>query len=208
MTLSEKAVNFVRAHQRRFKYLGLTLIIIIAAYLTGITYLRNVNKKGQQLYDTAYYFAIENMKSGLDTENLEKQEELFKKVINEYGMSKAAHLALAQVAHIKFLEKKYDEAIDLYQEYSHKISGSIEYKSMVNLAVATCYEAKGEIKKAIETLNIIVEDQDNPFKETGMLSLARLYKLDNRHEKATEILNKFIEEYQDSPFLPMAKASL
>ena len=49
---------------------------------------------------------------------------------------------------------------------------------------------------------------NDPFKETVMLSLARLYRLDNQTEKAKEILKEFVEQYKDSPFLPMAKAYL
>jgi hypothetical protein len=41
-----------------------------------------------------------------------------------------------------------------------------------------------------------------------MLNLERLYRLDNQPEKARDILEKFIEDYKTSPFLPMAKARL
>jgi hypothetical protein len=41
-----------------------------------------------------------------------------------------------------------------------------------------------------------------------MLSLERVYRIDNQPEKATEILKKFVQEYKTSPFLPMALARL
>jgi hypothetical protein len=48
----------------------------------------------------------------------------------------------------------------------------------------------------------------DPFKEAAMLSLARLFRLDNKPEKARETLKAFVEKHKDSPFLSMAKAHL
>ena len=74
--------------------------------------------------------------------------------------------------------------------------------------MATCYEAKGDLKSAIETLKPVIEAPDNPFKETAMLSLARLYRLDNNPAKSEEILKEFVDKYEASPFHSMAKAHL
>jgi predicted negative regulator of RcsB-dependent stress response len=79
---------------------------------------------------------------------------------------------------------------------------------MANLALAACFEAKGDLKTAMETLIPVVEIPDNSFREPAMLSLARLYRLDNKPEKAREILNEFVEQHADSPLLPFAKAQL
>jgi hypothetical protein len=41
-----------------------------------------------------------------------------------------------------------------------------------------------------------------------MLSLARLYRLDNDPENSEEILKEFVDKYEASPFHSMAKAHL
>jgi outer membrane protein assembly factor BamD (BamD/ComL family) len=74
--------------------------------------------------------------------------------------------------------------------------------------MAACYEAKGDLNAAMETLNILLKQPDNPFQESAMLSLARLYRLDNKDAQSQEVLKKFVEKYPTSPFLPMAKARL
>ena len=149
------------------------------------------------------------MKPGADPENLNRSVELFEKVKDQYGLSKAAGLALPHIAYLKFLEKKYDEAIALQQEFLDDVSGKTQYESLSSLALAACHEAKGDLKAAIESLSPVLDrPYDDPFKEAAMLSLARLYRLDNEPERAKEILKEFVEEYKDSPFLPMAKARL
>ena len=208
LTLSSKAVNFITTHLRELKYAGFAIAILVVAYLGVTTYLRYVNKNGQNAYNTAYQTLTKEMKPDANPDNLRKSEELFNKVTDDYGLSKVARLALPQIAYLKFLDKKYDEAIVLYRKFLDKVSGNTEYELMANLALAACFEAKGDLKTAMETLIPVVEVPDNSFREPAMLSLARLYRLDNRPEKAREILTEFVEQHADSPLLPFAKAQL
>ena len=208
LTISSKAVNFITTHLRELKYAGFAIAILVVAYLGVTTYLRYVNKNGQNAYNTAYQTLTKEMKPDANPDNLRKSEELFIKVTDDYGLSKVARLALPQIAYLKFLDKKYDEAIVLYRKFLDKVSGNTEYELMANLALAACFEAKGDLKTAMETLIPVVEIPDNSFREPAMLSLARLYRLDNRPEKAREILTEFVEQHADSPLLPFAKAQL
>jgi tetratricopeptide (TPR) repeat protein len=208
LTFSTRAVNFVNEHLREIQYIGIAIGIVVIAYLAGYAYLRSVNKNGQHAYNIAYYTFTENLKEGLTPEKLRESEILFKKVVDEYGLSKAARLALPNVAYAKFVEKNYDEAIDIYGKFLEKVSGNERYESLAHLAIAGCYEAKGDLQGAVDSLSPLVERPDDPFRELAMFNLARLYRLSNRHEKEKEILNKFVKEYGSSPFLPMAKARL
>ncbi|MBC8417482.1 MAG: hypothetical protein H8E10_02680 [Desulfobacterales bacterium] len=208
LTLSSRAAIFFSAHLRELKYAGIAVAVIVAGYLSVYGYLSYINKKGQEAYNVAYDTLTEGLKPGTTPENLKKAEALFEKVIDEYAMSKAARLALPQVGHVKFTEKKYDDAILFYDKFAVEVSGDKENVDLTSLALAACYEAKGDLKKAISILNSLVDAQDNPFRETAMLSLERVYRLDKQNEKANEILKKFVQEYKTSPFLPMAKARL
>ena len=208
LTFSNKVANFLTTHSTLFRYFGLVVAVLAIAYLGGHMYIRHINNKGQDAYNTAYYTFTRNMADDLGPEDLQKPGELFEKVVDEYGLSKAARLALPQIAFVKFLAGEYDEAIDLYRRFSEKVSGETQYESLTNLALAACYESKGDLNRAIETLDFIVGTPDHSFNETAMLSLARLYRIKNDNEKAKQILELFVEEHPSSPFLPMAKAHL
>jgi predicted negative regulator of RcsB-dependent stress response len=208
MTFSEKAIEFYRSHERQFQYLGMAIVAIVIIYLSVNMYMRYVNSKGQDAYNAAYYALLRNLKEKPGLESLKESGAMFAEVIDAHGASKAARLALPQVAFGKFVEKKYDEAIALYEEFLDGVSGDGPYSSLARLALAACYEAKGEVKKALETLAPVFQRQDDPFKEAAMLSQARLYRLDNKPEKEKEVLRRFVEAYKTSPFLPFAKARL
>ncbi|MCD6562109.1 MAG: tetratricopeptide repeat protein [Deltaproteobacteria bacterium] len=208
LTFSSKIIEFISAHPRQLKYLVVGVTIVIVAYISGYFYLDHINEKAQEAYNKAYYTLTEVETREVTTDTLRKSGELFKNVIDKYGMSKIARLAISQVAYVRFQNKKFDEAIALYKKFIEKVSGDSRYESLANMALATCYEAKGDFQAAIERSKAILEIPDNPFRETALLNLARLFRLDNNPEKAKEFLREFVQECQNSPFLPLVKSHL
>jgi tetratricopeptide (TPR) repeat protein len=216
LTLSSRAAAYFGAHLRELKIVGIAAAVILVGYLSVYGYMRHTNNKGQEAYNLAYNALTDTSTPGAkpkaaampENKDLKEAEGLFEQVIDDYGMSKAARLALPQVGHIKFAQKEYDEAIRYYDRFTEEISGHKEYEDLTLLALASCHEAKGELKRAISILAPLVEDSANPFRETAMLSLERLHRLDNQPDKAHDILKRFVQEYKTSPFLPMAKARL
>lgn len=208
LTFSARAAVFIREHSRQFSYLGAAIVACFLIYLGINTFMGRINKKGQETYNIAYYSFIKNMKPNADQKELKKFEELFQQVIDKYGLSKVSRLALPQLAHLKFLEKKYDEAISLYQKFLDEVSDNTPYQSLAVMALSACYEAKGELRMAIEVLSRMMAGPDDFFKEQAMLSLARVYRLAHQQGKSREILKEFVEKFKSSPFLPIAKAQL
>jgi len=208
MTVSSRVILYAQEHAKPFKIAGGVLVAAALVYLGVNTYLNYVNKKGQEAYDAAYYEVIKIKEIKADDEAVKKSEDLFKKVISDYGLSKASRLAPPQIAHLKFLEKKYDEAIRLYQDYLREVPENTVYHSLALLALAASYEGQGDFEKAIEALRQILSSSDPSFKEQATLQLARVYGLSKQPDKAKETLQEFIEKYKNSPFLSMAKARL
>ena len=208
LTFSGRAAHFVREHSQQFKYLGGAIAAALLIYLGMSTVMSYVNKKGQKAYNMAYYNLPQDLDVNSESNDLKQSEELFQKVINDYGFSKASRLALPELAYLKMVEKKYDEAIPLYQEFLQKASDNMPYQSLARMALAACYESKGEFERAIETLMHITAEPDNLFKEQAMLSLARVYRLADQEDKSEEILKEFTEKFTTSPFHPLAEALL
>jgi len=208
LTFSGRAALFIREHSRPFTYLGVAVAAGLIIYLGMTTFKGYMDKKGQTTYNTAYYILTENAGPEKDAEALKESAELFQKVIDKYGMSKVSRLALPELAYLRMAEKKYDEAIGLYLEFLGKVPAHSPYQSLARLALAACYEAKGELQSAIASLSQVVDGPNDFFKEQAMLSLARVYRLDNQKDKSKKILEEFLEKFKSSPFLPMAKAHL
>ena len=208
LTVSSRVILYVKEHAKPFKIAGGILVGAALVYLGVNYYLNYANRKGQEAYDAAYYEVAKIKEIKADDETVKKSEELFKKVITDHGLSKASRLAPPQIAHLKFLEKKYDEAIQLYQAYLKEVPENTVYHSLALMALAAGYEGQGDFGKAIETLQRILSSSEPSFKEQATLNLARVYGLSKQPDKAKETLKEFIEKYKNSPFLSMAKARL
>jgi len=210
LTFSAKAVMFIRAHSRQFEYLGVAIGVMVILYLGFNAYMSYINKKGLEAYNEAYYAFSKDVGPDADQKKLDEDEALFQKVTKEYSLTRVSKLAYPGEAYIKFREKKYDEAISLYQEFLKKVSDSEDasYQSLARIALATCYEEKKEYAKSIEMLENLSTGPDTFLKEEAMLDLARVYRLAQKPEKAVEILKKFTDTFKTSPFLPLAKAQL
>lgn len=207
LSFSARAVNFLTAHGRELKYVGLGLAVVVVAYLSIYTYMRHVDNKGQAAYNLAYNTLAQAQGPEGIPKDLQEPEKRFQEVIDQYGISKAARLALPQVAHIKFLEGDYDAAILYYRRFGKEVSKP-QYEGLNSLALAACYEAKGAYEKAVDILTPVINAPGNPFKETAMLSLERIYRLGGQDQQANAILEEFVEKYPTSPAYPMAKARL
>lgn len=208
MTVSSRVILYVSEHAKPFKIAGGVLVAAALVYLGFNTYLNYANKGGQEAYDAAYYEVIKIKEFKAGDEAVKKSEDLFKKVISDHGLSKVSRLVPPQIAHLKFLEKKYDEAIRLYQDYLKEVPENTVYHSLALLALAASYEGQGDFGKAVDALKRILSSSDPAFKEQATLQLARIYGLSKQPDKATETLKEFIEKYKNSPFLSMAKARL
>jgi tetratricopeptide (TPR) repeat protein len=209
LTFSEKAALFIKEHDRESKYLAGAIIAVLLIYLGMSTGLGYIHKKGQNAYNMAYDIMMaQDMDLSPESEELKQSAELFQRVINDYSLSKASRLALPELAYLKTVEKKCEEAIPLYQEFLDQAPRNSPYQSLARLAIAACHESMGEFEQAIEILNQVTAKADDLFREQAMFSLARVYRLAGQQDKAKEVLEAFVKEFDSSPFRPLANAHL
>lgn len=208
ISLTSQAFNFVKGHKRLFDYLGTAVLGLIVIYMGIYAYISHVNKKGQEAFNKAFYAM--NSQTGSDTADTSSAntEKMFNELIEDYGMSKAAKLALPELASAGFEQKKYDEAISLYEEYLDKISNNEPYASLARMALSTCYEQKGEYDRAVTSLEKIIEGPDDYIKEQAMLNLSRVYRLAGKQDKSNETITEFKKKFPKSVYFDIADSFL
>lgn len=207
ITFSSRALIYAGEHKKILQIAGYCILVVVLLFIGGNFYLKHLNMKAQDIYNAGLQNISENMNLEKSEEELTKSREDFAKVLSDYKLSSVAELTLPQLAHIDFLEKKYDDAVTKYQEY---LNGTSEepYSSYTLLALSVCYEEKGDYDKAISTLEKAALGKDDYSKEQSMLSLARIYRLKNDYAKSDEILRDFIEKFPASASVSVAKAAI
>jgi len=206
-TFSGRAILFFKEHRHQLNYVMIGVAAVALIYVAFNFFMGRMNRKGQEAYNQAFYSLTQSMASGATEVPLQIEAE-FQRVLDDFGLSKVSRLAWPQLARLKFQRGEYDESISLYQEFSKDASDKPLYQSLARLGLAACYEAKGEYGKAVEILTKVTNNPDTAFREQAMLDLARVYRLSDQEEKSKQILSAFVADYQNSPFLPFAKAFL
>jgi predicted negative regulator of RcsB-dependent stress response len=208
ISITSHAINFVKGHKRLFDYLGTAVLCLIVIYMGVYAYNRHINKKGQEAFNKAFYTMNNTSNSDKAQSSSDNAEKMFNDLVKDYGMSKAATLALPELANAKFNQKKYDEAISLYEKYLDKVSNNESYNALARMALSTCYEQKGEYDKAVTSLEKILEGPDDNIKEQAMLNLARVYRQAGKQDKSNEVLTDFKKKFPKSVYLDMADSFL
>lgn len=196
------------------RYINYTLYLLIVVFLlfAGLYgYMSYTNKKAERLYNSGIQILSEALEQkDLDSKKLDKAVVVFKELIKKYPISKYHKLSMSFLGYVYFLKGDYSKAVRFYNLFKEKsVRSSVEYTSLVNLAVSSCFEEKKELDRAIKVLERFAgEHPESPFREFALLSLERLYRLDNNPNKAKKVIEKFVKEYPRSPFFYMAKARL
>ncbi len=208
ISLSNRVAQYVSAHAKQIQYIILTIMIIVVIVIGVSLYFRHLNKKALAAYNLAYKMLVSDLSPETAQDNIKRSIAELDKLIKGYGRTKMATLAIPQLAYLKFGQGKYDEAISLYQTYLKRDKSSSMYPSMAHFGLAAAYEAKEEYQSAISHLKKIVEDENNILKEEAMFSLGRVYALSGQQETSREIFKDFVNQFKESPLLPLAKANL
>ncbi|UCC40056.1 MAG: tetratricopeptide repeat protein [Candidatus Aminicenantes bacterium] len=112
-------------------------------------------------------------------------------------------LNLIEEANRLFTEKKYDESVVLLEQFLEKNPGV--YQTCLN--IGDCYREKGEVDKAVEEYNKVLEEakkDDVMGKEMAAKALAAIgdcYLKKGNFEAAADYFKQSIESYSDNEIL-------
>ncbi|MFO7785781.1 MAG: tetratricopeptide repeat protein [Thermodesulfobacteriota bacterium] len=208
MTFSERAVSYVQDHTRAFVFAGVTVAVLILGYIGGSWYLDYKDRRGQEIYNQAYY-ALRNAEAlGEKPEDPAVPADLFRKVSSEHRLARVSVLALPQLASLEFQEGRVGEAIELYRTFKEESRRDKAYVAMTDLAMAACLEAKGQYDDAIEGLRPITGDPESFLREQALVRLVRLHRLNGQPEKAREAHETLAGAFPESYFLSLTEGVL
>lgn len=203
MTFSERAVSYVQDHTQAFIYAGVGVVVLILGYLGVSWYMDYQDKRGQEIYNQAYYSLRKAEALGEKPEDPAVPADLFRKVSSDHRLARVSGLALPQLASLEFQEGRIDEAIELYRKFKEQSRRDKSYLAMAGLALAACFEAKTRYDAAIEELRPITEDPEAFLREQALVRLVRLHRLNGQPEKAREAQERLAGDFPESFFLSL-----
>ncbi len=210
ISVSGRIVNYIASHSQHIKYSLIILVVASALTAGAFLWLRYMNNKSMSAYNLANkkVKGINISEAEIDTEEIQSAIQSFNKIKKKYGWTKAAELSVPHMAFLEFARGNYKESESLYRSYLNDDNPDPIYHSMARFGIAASCEAMGDYKTAIVQLKEIIDDEDSFLKEEAMFTLGRLYALDGQEIKSRKTFRGFVNQFNTSPLVPVARANM
>ncbi|MFW6271508.1 MAG: tetratricopeptide repeat protein [Desulfosalsimonas sp.] len=143
-----------------------------------------------------------------DEKAIEKVKQDFEKLIDKYGYTSPAKVALLPYAGICYRTGDYQRALELYENAYETFENSPEFSSLALNGMAHAHAAMGENSKALSFFEKLVEDQNPALKDQALFNLGLLYSLTGDSEKSRRAYEQLVSDFPDSMFAEPAKDNL
>lgn len=202
--------------------------VLLLSYAGWSIYSSQRDKKaGDALYSAMKVYQAKIDATGASPDTFKTADERYRASISKfmdlskkYKGSNIGSIALLYAANSHYNLKEFDKAIELYNRLLFrieredpalhgnineiKISAGIVRDSAIS-GLASSYEQKGDLKKAIELQTSITSSKDSHLREEALITLGRLFEKNNDKAKALESYQKVISDYPESPNLSKIK---
>jgi len=130
------------------------------------------------------------------------------RIIDEYGSTSAAPVALLDLAKTHFNDGDYFEARARYEQFLKDYKHH-DLRPLADFGLASCTAADGDFNGAAELFAAFVEAHDGHFLQPlATLTLARSLKQANRPDEARILLEDFLAEKAESQWAGQATTLL
>lgn len=178
-------------------YLILGLVAILFLSVGGFLW-NYFDKKNEEKASTLFYQAYQIFKESKEKEtSLEEPMKLFQLIIKDYPKTSASELSLFYLGNCRFVMKKFDMAIDAYNNFLKKVSSQPQLALLAYDSLGYCYEEKKDYKNALEYFQKTITPHPG-LGETGYLNAGRCFEALGDSKGSLNIYKKFLLEFPDS----------
>jgi len=192
--LEQQEVKEVLVFLQKYAKPAAVVIITICVLVLADKFFKSQRVKKELRADTALMHAQ-------NAEDLEA-------ILNEYGSTPAAPVALMGLAREKFNAGKIDEAEVLYSQFVKK-HGDLEQAAQAELNLISCKEAKGQLGEAHLLYGEFVKDHSGSYLvPSALMGRARCLEILGELDEAQIAYEDIIVNYPESSWSQLAKAKL
>jgi tetratricopeptide (TPR) repeat protein len=196
--LAEKlgnAENWLESNAKLVIGIGVAISLAVAGYFVFNYYRDDQNEQAQkEMFQAVYYFEADSLKQALEGNGNDLG---FLKIIDEYGITKAANLAHYYVGAIYLKQGKYEEAIEHLKDFS---SNDLLVQPRAYSLIGDAYMELKKYDDAVKYYNKASDYKPNKyFTPVYLMKAALAYEKLNQNDKAKEAYNEIITKFWESP---------
>jgi tetratricopeptide (TPR) repeat protein len=196
VTFYYQAISYFEQYKKNISLIGGGIAILAVIVVLFVSHRKSNNEQASfdlaqiiKVYESGNYKEAVEGRPGTKIKGL-------KKIVDEYGSTNFGEMAKVYLAHCYYFQKKYDEALDLYEDYG----GGIEHLQSVSYAgQAACYEVKDDYEKAADLyLKAAKVSADNSMNPQYFLFAGINYLDAGQREEAKDMFETIKREYPKS----------
>lgn len=113
------------------------------------------------------------------------------------------HDAKLRLADTKYVQKKYSEAIRLYEEIKSRTSYARDY---IYYQLGLAHNLNGDQQRASVNFRNVLNEGESNYADNALFQLAQMSITSGNFDQAVAYLNQLIKEYPNSQLLPYARS--
>ena len=205
MTMTGKAIQFVRTYQQHIFY-GTGALLLIFLIFSGFRYYRGWQEDKSYASLEQAIDRYERLAEKKEDPSPAKQD--FQALIDKYPGYSGGKIGRVIYANICYENGDYDAAIDQYKKALKDFADHPSLRTPIQSSIGYAYKAKSDYQAAAEQFEAMVSDPAIYMKDEALFNLGLLYAKLGKSEKSRQAFQKILTDYADSTYTELVKEEL
>lgn len=188
---------------------GVVAVLVVVAAISGYFYFQN---RTENAAATLFTKAMDQYSTVLSrngsAEEYREVKRDFEYILENYGKTKVAQMALVQYAGACYRSGELEEAVAHYEKALSRMPKSHKFREMAVIGLAYAYEGLNDHGNAIKHFEAIAADPEAATRDQALFKLGQLYADAGEPEKSREAFAKIVATHTDSIYFELAKARI
>lgn len=207
VTLHRIAAFFVAYHKPIIG--GVAVLLLVVASVSGYFYYQHQRETAaSELFarGMSNYQAV--VAEGGTDEQFETVKQGFRHILDDYGNTSVADLALVQYAATHYKSGDFEGAVTHYEKALDRLGRDHTFREMAVNGLAYSYEALGDYESAIIYFEMVADDPGSATRDQALFKLGELYAATGDPEKSQGAYEEIVTTHTDSMYFEIAKDRL
>ncbi len=188
---------------------GVAAVLVVVAAVSGYFYFQHRTETAAAgLFTKAMdHYGTVLARNGSE-EEFRAAKQNFRHILDNYGKTDVAKMALIQYAGASYRSGDFEEAVAHYEKALSQMHRGHKFREMAVNGIAYAYEAMGDHDNAIRYFTMIADNPDAATRDQALFKLGILYEAAGEKEKSRDAFETILAAHQDSLYFELAKARI
>ncbi len=205
ISFSSRLLSFIVTYKIQILYF-VGALALIGIVLSGFEYFsRKAEKEAFAMLQKAKTDYELSLKKDGPEKAMNEVKNDFMNIMNKYSGNRGAKMAGLELAKVYYNAGDIDLSIEQYGKALKAFNDNSDVKCQILSSLGYAYEAKNDLKSAVNQFETIVSEPHNFLKDEALFNLGRLFAAMGDEKKSKAAYQKIVSDFTGSFYLEIAK---